>query len=167
MEVRLNPEEQRVAAGIAKLKTEGMEGSKARTVMGNGRTQKENDLFGYGAEMAFCKLVNTYPDLSWHSRTGGLDSRLPDGTRVDVKYSSNPKGDLLVRKDRKKPGEIDIFALLTGEFPRYYFVGYATEAEVFAATVSEGKWSTNYVIPQAHLHKPEKLTEHGVKYGSI
>ena len=40
---------------------------------------------GFGAEVAFAKLLNTYPDLTTEPRSGGHDCVLPSGVRVDVK----------------------------------------------------------------------------------
>lgn len=159
MNAELSKEEQTVVRAIAKNKTDATTGSTKRNTWGNGGSQYEVDLQGYGAEVAFCKMLNTYPDLTWHVRNGGLDSRLPDGSRVDVKYTSRVDGEMLVRKDRKKKGEWDICALLVGKFPKYEFVGFATEAEVFAARVTNYGYCDNYTLGQHELHVPSDLAD--------
>jgi|26BtaG_2_1085354.scaffolds.fasta_scaffold71528_1 hypothetical protein len=82
-----------------------------------------------GAELAFCKLVNSYPDLQYKDRRIS-DTRLSNGKTVDVKNTDKEEGNLLVPlwKDRKQS---DIYVLMIGTFPEYRCAGYAAKDEVF------------------------------------
>ena len=78
------------------------------------------DLEGIGAEIAFAKLTNTYPDLDL-GHTPVADTYLPDGRTVDVKTTKYPTGRLLAVK--WKTTKVDLFALMIGPFPEYRFAG--------------------------------------------
>jgi hypothetical protein len=80
------------------------------------------ELEGYGAELAFCKMFNIYPDMTTESRSGGIDCKYKDFT-VDVKWSNT--GYIIVPA-HKKVCEVDIYVLMSGHFPSYEFEGFVT-----------------------------------------
>ena len=87
------------------------------------------DLEGYGAELAFCKLFNVYPDMSIDAdpsadRTGDA---IWMGKTVDVKTSKYKTARLLAVRWKKKK---DLYALMVGTFPKYEFRGMATGDEL-------------------------------------
>ena len=73
------------------------------------------DLFG-GNLIA----LNLYPDLKDYP---GKHDMVIAGKTVDVKTTRYPFGHLEVSTD-KTPGEVDIYALVTGEMPEYNIVGW-------------------------------------------
>lgn len=82
-----------------------------------------------GAEIAFCKLINAYPDLQYEDRRVS-DTRLSNGKTVDVKSTDREEGNLLVPlwKDRRQS---DIYVLMIGTFPGYRCAGFAPQEDIF------------------------------------
>jgi len=92
--------------------------------------QDEIDENGYGAELAFCKEYNLYPEFTYYARVGGCEIRTHKGFKIDVKNTVYPTG-RLIAKESKKIGEADIYALLIGTMVSgFKFVGYATETDL-------------------------------------
>jgi hypothetical protein len=89
------------------------------------------DLNGFGAEMAFCKMNNLYPDFSNEAKKNGIDigDALLDGKRVDIKTTKRKNGHLIAGTWKEQT--VDVYALLVGEFPEYEFKGYMPACELF------------------------------------
>ena len=108
---------------------------------------------GMGAELAFCKAFNLWPDLTVGVRSGGGDALNQDGKSVDVKATPHVNGMLLVTPDKVEHG-IDLYALVTGFMPYYNVIGYATRYEIFKkenmVDLGHGK---SYGLPQEKLHE--------------
>lgn len=85
------------------------------------------DVNGARAELGYCRLANTYPDLQTKERSA-YDTKLPLGDRVDVKVTEHENGLLLVtRTDTNRPGGkhgVEWYALMVGKGPEYRFAGY-------------------------------------------
>jgi hypothetical protein len=85
----------------------------------------EVDVDAYGAEFAFAKAFNMYPDMSVDPRSGGADFVI-DGkdnrVTIDVKHTTLKNGRLLVKKS-KNVGDVGVYALVTGKMPYYNIVG--------------------------------------------
>ena len=96
---------------------------------------------GAAGELAFSKLFNVYPPLVVVS--GGdfplFEVRLPDGRRVDVKTTKYDDGKLVVAKYKGDKGGVQLYALLTGEFP--------------------GPWTYRGVMAQDELIVPGRIEE--------
>lgn len=92
------------------------------------RSAAEADIDAMGAELAFCRLFNVYPDLDVSPRAGGGDAILA-GKSVDVKTTDVPFGRLLVPVGKNTTG-VDLYALMVGRFPTYEFRGLQTAARV-------------------------------------
>ena len=83
---------------------------------------------GFGAEMAFCKLCNLYPDFSIGIRSGGHDCEL--GTKkIDVKQTHYPNGRLL-GYIKKKVTECDINVLMIGRLPTFEYIGWVLSEDL-------------------------------------
>jgi hypothetical protein len=164
--VTLNPEEVVIATQIGMQKTNnsisgGLQTSYAR---GKGFDMYFTDINGYGAELAFCKIFNLFPDLTSHNRVGGYDAVLHDGTTVDVKQSKSLTTALRVKVGRKKLGDSALYALLVGELPTYTFIGFATEEAVFKSTnITKIYDKDHYTIPQENLLSVKQLLDYGIK----
>lgn len=120
----LTDSEQRIARYLARGRS-AIAREKGRTNARYGdQTDEQTDLDGVGGELAFCKLVNAWPDMhlcSYTTDTDPGDCTLPDGRTVDVKTTRYPRGKLLVA--RWKPPKVDLFALMVGTFPHYSYRG--------------------------------------------
>tara|TARA_Y100000310_G_C20561210_1_gene753154 strand:+ start:260 stop:775 length:516 start_codon:yes stop_codon:yes gene_type:complete len=92
----------------------------------------EIDLDGVGGEMAFAKLKNLCPDLGALPRSGGHDFLTKNGRTLDVKTTSVKHGNLLVGEN-KANAPSDFYVLMTGKFPTYEYVGWASSKQVFKA----------------------------------
>jgi hypothetical protein len=122
--VRLGSEEQALCRYIAKKRSEN---NRACNVTNNnftnGMSDFECDLQGFGGEMAFCKLFNSYPDLQIGARSAQTDDGdcTVSGLRIDVKTRRRHDGDLLVNSTKKPT--VFAYALMTGTFPEFVFRG--------------------------------------------
>ena len=109
---------------------------------------------GICAELAFCRLMNVYPDLV-NGSYGAGDCKVKQYGVVDVKYSGLIRGDLLVPPKKQGRG-IDTFALMVGEIPDMYFVGTADQADVFRPDNTKMfERGLNHVVPQHELTYPD------------
>jgi hypothetical protein len=71
---------------------------------------------GFGAEVAFSKLMNAYPDLTTEPRFGGYDCVLPSGLRVDIKAVTRRTDHLIVPlKKNRDLTSVDAYALMLCE----------------------------------------------------
>jgi hypothetical protein len=127
MDIQLNEAEQKLARYLAKNRYEqarklGVENKK----MGP-QSNEMTDLQGIGAEIAFCKMHNIYPDMNVGS-TPLEDATLRDGTTVDVKSTVYKNGRLIVAM-WKNPA-IDCYALMVGTFPNYRYAGMMSSKEM-------------------------------------
>ena len=88
------------------------------------------DLDGVGAELAFAKAHNLYPDLSLDGAPKA-DCTGRWGETIDVKTTRYASGRLLA-VPWKRADPCDIYCLVKGVFPDYEITGIATRAELFA-----------------------------------
>lgn len=98
----------------------------------NRKTGPQSDEFieinSVGSELAFAKLFNVYPDLVIGERPY-FDFTLY-GKTVDVKCTHYEDGKLLVQKWSIKK-QCDLYALMVGALPEYYFKGFAISRDLF------------------------------------
>jgi hypothetical protein len=126
--VVLSEAEQRLAKFLATRRYQNARSKGLRNAKMGDQSNELTDLEGIASEIAFCKLMNIYPDLDL-DHTNSADCFLRDGRAVDVKSTVYNSGRLLsVRwKDASK---VDIFVLMVGEFPRYRCAGFMSSAEL-------------------------------------
>lgn len=118
--IRLNENEQRLARQLAKERsTKNRKAGRSNKKHGP-QSNKATELDGVGGELAFAKALNLYPDLKDYP---GKHDMVVCGKTVDVKTTRYPFGHLEVSTD-KTPGEVDIYALVTGEMPEYQVIGW-------------------------------------------
>ncbi len=84
-----------------------------------------------GAEFAFCKQFNIYPDLD-HLQPKEYDC-IFNGYTVDVKHTERPHGRLIV-KNKKWTKIPDYFVLMIGTFPEYQYAGNFKGSELLRAS---------------------------------
>lgn len=149
--ITLNEAEQRLARFIA-VKRHAMNRSTNTTDRKIGpQSNEETDLEGIGAELAFCKLMNVYPDLQCENRPVA-DATLPCGKTVDVKSTTYEDGKLAVTL-WKKP-TVDLFALMVGRFPTYRLAGFRPAQEVISLlNIGNLGHGETYVLEQWQLNQ--------------
>ena len=118
------------------------------------------EINGMGAELAYCKAFNLWPDLTVHVRSGGADMVNHEGQSIDVKATPHVNGWLLVPPYKIDKG-VDLYALVTGFMPYYNIIGYATSDEIFNDDnlVDKGYGDT-YGLPQEKLHEYDDNSLH-------
>lgn len=91
------------------------------------------DTLGAGGELAYCRLMNVYPDLDPHT-LNIADCVLHDGsaggTLVDVKTTSNPEGKLYVAPWKR--GKVDLFVLMVANPPTFTYRGSLRSDDMIA-----------------------------------
>lgn len=123
MKVVLDDGEQAVARLLAESRYSSNRGAGVVDRKIGPQSASETDLNGVGAEIAFCKMINVYPDLSISPRSGGRDLVMPNGACVDVKTTKYPDGMLLATLKKTAIG-VDVFVLVVGQMPEYTYIGW-------------------------------------------
>jgi len=82
-----------------------------------------------GAEFAFCKLLNVFPDLTTNIRSGGEDCSYFKET-IDVKRCTGSGRRLYVRST-KVNHPCDLYAFMVGVIPKFFYLGYVTKGTMF------------------------------------
>ena len=132
-EVTLNEAEQRLTEYIAKKRI-AYHQHREQTVADKYEhwkvTQEETDREGFGGEIAYCKLVNLYPDLDTNLSTPDYDCISCNGEKIDVKTTKYRDGHLIVPVN-KITHPADKYVLVTGEFPVYNIIGECGAERLF------------------------------------
>lgn len=119
--ISLNETEIRLAEYVAKKRIQHNRASGAVATVYGDRDPMFAELNYYGAELAFCKLFNLYPDIN-HVKRKGQDCMLA-GKRVDIKWTHRHGGRLMAKvKGWDDPP--DLFAMMIGTFPSYTLAGF-------------------------------------------
>lgn len=106
---------------------------------------------GIGAELAWCRLANCYPDLTIQPRKGGADA-IWRGVSVDVKGTERTDGQLLAHPTKLTRDGAALYALMTGPWPSYTFRGFATADDLLApARLTNLGYGRVYAVPQSEL----------------
>jgi hypothetical protein len=129
MKVTLNETEQIIAKHLAKRRYENnRERGLVDRQMGP-QSSEATDLNGIGAEMAFAKIFNVYPDLG--DTPGKEDGIWKKGSTYDVKTTKYKNGRLLAVMN-KSVEDCEFYILMIGEFPTYRLTGYASAKELLS-----------------------------------
>lgn len=126
MIVTLDAAEQRIVQWIAAQRTRINRESGVTNARVGPQSDEVTDLDGFGAEMAFAKMHNVYPDFTVTVRRGSEDC-MRYGQTLDVKCTRYPNGKLIALK-RKVELATDCYALMICEWPTFRFAGFATAA---------------------------------------
>jgi hypothetical protein len=152
----LNDAEQRLARYVAQRRTTSNRDARVNNQRIGPQNDADTDLEGIGAEIAFCRLANVYPDLDVSPRAGGYDCtiRFGDTSRtVDVKTTKYPNGRLLAAK-MKQLDAAQLYALMSGEFPDYVFCGWAMGDELIdGANLIDLGHGPTYALKQSVLRE--------------
>jgi hypothetical protein len=123
---------------------------------------------GFGAEVAFAKLMNAYPDLTTEPRFGGYDCVLSSGVRVDVKAVTKRTDRLIVPLKKNRDFDaVDVYALMLCETWNqtekdiqidYTFMGWCLYHEILdRACITDFPTGQAYAKTIHDLHPPEDL----------
>ena len=132
-EVVLNEAEQRLVEYIAKKRIAFHNHDEATVQRKHNHwevTQEVTDREGFGGEVAYCKLMNIYPDLDTELSTPDYDCISCNGEKIDVKTTKYRNGRLIVPVN-KVTHPADRYVLVTGEFPVYYVMGECSAEQLF------------------------------------
>jgi hypothetical protein len=157
MFIELNESEQMLARHIAERRwTTSREAGLVNPQQGRKMTEQEMDLEGAGAELAFCKVANVYPDMEM-THTNQVDAYTRNGERIDVKATRHERGRLLAVR-WKKAGKVDFFVLMVGAFPKYRCAGfYPSEKLLQTAMLQPVGNGMAYAANQDDLQRIEDL----------
>ena len=140
MKVELNDAERRLAGFIAQSRYRNARKRGIPNLKKGPQSNEETDLEGIGAEIAACKVLNVYPDLETDCEPPTFDCLLNNGLSVDVKSTQHIHGKLIAALWKKGQKSCDLYVLITGVFPIYFFAGCMSGAD---------------------LMKPERITDLG------
>lgn len=151
--ITLNEAEIRLARWLAKKRYSNSRKEEIKNNKIGPQSDEFTDLNGIGAEIAFCKLINVYPDTSISPRGGGCDCISCKGKRIDVKATKYENGKLLAARD-KKDADTDVYVLMVGEFPAYQLKGWAFSSELIDKdNIIDLGYGPTYALEQDALHK--------------
>jgi hypothetical protein len=149
--ITLSSNEQRLATFIAKMRYANARSNNVKDLKMGDQSNEQTDLEGFGAELAFCKLMNIYPDLETENYPS-YDCMDCNGITYDVKSTIYPNGHLLATL-KKKNNPPDKYVLCVGEFPEYKIVG-EIGADEFLQDSNIGNLGKGpgFMLTQAELH---------------
>ena len=147
--VSLNGIEQSICKHIAQQRYSNARKKGIKDLKMGPQDNYDTDLEGFGAEMAFCKLYNCYPDLHI-----GLDKDYDcviNSVKIDVKTTKYKTGKLLATL-KKTDSDIDMYVLMVGEFPNYTCVGGAYKEDLIKdENIKDLGRGKGYVLEQNQL----------------
>jgi hypothetical protein len=154
MLIILNPIEQAVARYVAKHRYEYCRKVNAvATRYGTEAEAMQREIDSAGAEIAYCKMMNVYPDMDV-TKFPPYDAMLQDGTLVDVKQTDRAEGRLLVKMKERRKGLPDIYAMMVGAFPEYKFAGWVKATDILKEERIDKKLPhPAYVMEQSQLNR--------------
>jgi hypothetical protein len=155
-DVILNEAEQRLAQYLAKRRHDAARMDGIPDMKMGPQSAYDTDLEGIAAEIAFCKIMNVYPDTDIVVGTRPIsDAYTTSMGSVDVKATKYRNGRLLATT-KKYANHPDSYALMVGEFPRYKFVGWVPAEELLMErNIRDLGHGEGYVLDQSMLRKPE------------
>ncbi|MCP4127322.1 MAG: hypothetical protein GY753_09700 [Gammaproteobacteria bacterium] len=127
MRIQLTEIEQKLAKHIALRRIAEVEKAGCKSTIYSDAKLIDNTTASVGAELAFCRMHNTYPDLTGQSALE--DAMLINGLFVDVKWTELEHGRLLV-KAIPRDGAVNLYALLVGKYPNFRYAGWMTHEEL-------------------------------------
>jgi len=148
----LNEAEKKLATFLAKERYRKNRERGVDDLKIGGQSCEFTDLQGIGAEIAFCKVHNIYPDMSLDDYPDE-DALMKDGRLADVKCTKYENGHLLC-VTWKKNRNVDIYVLVVGEFPRYRIAGFKCAGELFDdSNIKDFGYGPSYAVSQSELER--------------
>ena len=97
-------------------------------VISRGTRKLDPDINGMGGEIAVCKYLNSFPDLSIGPHYSGYDLTVND-KKIDVKTTTYNPG-YLTAHTKKQVNACDIYILVYAALPRFTILGYEYSANL-------------------------------------
>lgn len=155
--IELSPVEQRLVEYVAKLRRANCAAAGVRNAKFGSQSDEETDRLGVAGEIAFAKLFNVFPDLTTEPRHGGADSDVGP-YRIDVKTTKYPTGRLLAAT-WKTILDVDVYALILAEPPRYGFCGFARAGDLLhPSRLADVAGRSGYSLDQTALRPDLPIT---------
>ena len=150
--ISLSENEQRLAKFIARSRYENARNNNVKDLKMGSQSNEETDLEGFGAELAYCKLMNLFPDLGTGKSLPNFDCISRFGCTIDVKTTKRKSGHLLATL-KKKNNPPDKYVLVVGEFPDYKIVGeIASEDFLQDINIKDFGRGRGYALTQIELN---------------
>lgn len=121
MRVELTPLEEKIARAIGSRRFHNARNKGIVDQKIGPQSCADTDVHSAGAELAFCKWANVYPDLQFEVLPDH-DAVLACGATVDVKQTRYSSGRLLATRSKQDHCS-DIYVLVTGEIPEFFIRG--------------------------------------------
>lgn len=111
----------------------------------------DSDQDGILGELAFCQLMNVWPDVGLSPRSGSADAVVKD-KRIDVKATRRPDGRLLATL--KNNPDVDVYVLAIIGESEVKFPGYAMKDElIHESRIRDLGHGKGYAMDQSELRK--------------
>ena len=152
IKISLSENEQRLAKFIAKSRYENARSNNVKDLKMGSQSNEEIDLEGFAAELAYCKLMNLFPDLETGEALPNFDCISRFGVTIDVKTTKHKSGHLLATL-KKKNNPPDKYVLIIGEFPDYQVVGEVGSDEFLQpSNIKDFGRGRGYALTQVELN---------------
>jgi len=152
IKITLSENEQRLAKFIARSRYENARSNNVKDMKMGSQSNEETDLEGFGAELAYCKLMNLFPDLETGDSLPNFDCVSRLGVTIDVKATKRKSGHLLATL-KKKNNPPDKYVLIVGEFPSYKIVGEVSADEFLQdSNIKDLGRGRGYALTQMELN---------------
>mgnify|MGYP001284669909 FL=1 len=152
-DITLNENEQKFAEYLAKKRWDFNRDKGTPHLYSGPQPDEQTDVEGMGGELAYCKLMNIYPDFETNPTempTYDCVSRL--GVRIDVKTTKFRSGHLIapLAKAKKPP---DKYVLVVGEIPTYSIVGEVWAVDLLhEGNLKDFGYGNCYAVTQVELN---------------
>lgn len=111
----------------------------------------DGDKDGILGELAFCQLMNVWPDIGLSPRSGSADAVVKD-KKVDIKTTRHRSGRLLATL--KNNPDVDIYVLAIIDKDEVLFPGYALKSELIRdERITDLGHGRGYSMEQHELRK--------------
>ena len=117
----------------------------------------QTDEDGIGGEIAASRLLNVYPSLILKPDSGW--DVIYKGNKIDIKTTRYKNGRLLAKLNARDD-EVDAYLLVTGVFPEYSVIGYASKDSLLSKNnIIDLGHGRGYGLSQDKLIPIEKLID--------
>jgi len=152
MKITLNETEQSLARMVAVHRHSDARAKNVPNMRLGPQSNAQTDLDGAGAEIAYCKLHNCYPDLG-RGEMPYADAFTVEHGAVDVKCTKYRQGMLLARRSKQAGERPDSYVLMIGEFPTYRYVGWlSADALLQDENLRDLGYGETFAMPQDGLN---------------